>query len=79
MTGDIRDFLPPPPWKGPPIPGGLRSPRLIGPTERRKVPEEIKYFPDTPEQCCTSVDRTALRPQLDAAFMEAISRAKDRR
>lgn len=55
------------------------SPRLIGPTERREVPEEIKYFPDTPEQCGTSVDRTALRPQLDAAFVKAIARAKERR
>ncbi|MEK7848452.1 MAG: hypothetical protein AAB270_05970 [Chloroflexota bacterium] len=54
-------------------------PRLIGPAERREAPEELEFFADSPDHCCSSVDGTGLRPQLEEAFREAISRAKGRK
>jgi hypothetical protein len=56
MTGDFRKFLPPPPWKGPPLPRGFKgSPHLIGPSSVygcsiRPLEEE------QPEEWCPAVD-----------------------
>lgn len=53
-------------------------PRLIGQPPRKPPPAELEFFADAPEQCCNSVDRTGLRPQLERAFQEAIARARSR-
>ena len=58
-----------------PVPSRI-PPRLIRVPEGRKPPPEIQFFPDSAEQCCASVDRTGLRPQLDRAFLAAIQRAR---
>jgi uncharacterized membrane protein (UPF0127 family) len=52
------------------------SPRLIRQPGRREPPQELEYFADSPDHCCSTVDGTGLRPQLESAFKEAIERAR---
>jgi uncharacterized membrane protein (UPF0127 family) len=58
-------------WKRP-----QSSPRLIGPRERRKTPQELEFFADSCDHCAQTVDGTGLRPRLEDVFREAIERAR---
>lgn len=51
------------------------APKLLGPVEERKVPEEIRFFPDSSEHIEESINRNGLRPMLEEAFRKAIERA----
>jgi len=50
------------------------SPRLIGPIERRELPEELEFFADSREQILASTDPH--RQEMDRAFREAIERVR---
>jgi len=54
------------------------SPKLIGPRERREVPEEIKYFADSRDDIERSINHNGLRHKLDETFSKAIERVKGR-
>lgn len=56
----------------------MPNPKLIPTTPRGEPPVKMEFFPDTEDQCATSIDRTGLRPQLDRAFQDAIARVKNK-
>lgn len=50
--------------------------KVIGPVERKELPEELRFFADSTEQIDESMNRDGLRAKVDKAFREAIRRAK---
>lgn len=48
--------------------------KVVGPVERKELPEELEFYADSKEQIEASVN--GMRPQLDRAFKEAIERVK---
>ncbi|MDP2955178.1 MAG: DUF192 domain-containing protein [Longimicrobiales bacterium] len=50
------------------------APAVIGPRERREVPEGLEYFADSAEQLLASTNPH--RAQMDTAFREAIERVR---
>lgn len=58
--------------------GSAYLPRLktIAPAISKEASKKMDFLADSRSHCCSSVDGTGLRPQLETVFQEAIARAK---